>query len=219
MTGGRLRPGTIFGIGLNYADTIREMGRETPTTPYLFPKLTSSVIGDGEAIVIDTEITSRVDWESELAVVIGETARDVPAAEALGIVRGYTVAQDVSARDLQEADGQWVRGKGLDTFCPLGPEVVPAADVPDPQQLAVRTWLNGERVQEGTTKDMVFTVAELIAYLSSFFTLRPGDVILTGTPSGCGDFRTPRMALKPGDVLVSEVEGIGRLTNPVVAKT
>ncbi|UIX29233.1 fumarylacetoacetate hydrolase family protein [Streptomyces sp. GQFP] len=218
MKGGRMRPGTIFGIGLNYVDTIKEMGWQTPAAPYLFPKLASSVIGDGEAIVIDTALTSRVDWETELAVVIGETARDVPAAEALGVVRGYTVAQDISARDLQETDGQWVRGKGLDTFCPLGPEVVPAADVPDPQQLAVRTWLNGAPVQDGSTKDMVFTVAELIAYLSSYFTLRPGDVVLTGTPSGCGDFRTPRMSLKPGDVLVSEVEGIGRLTNPVVAK-
>ncbi|MEV8539599.1 fumarylacetoacetate hydrolase family protein [Streptomyces sp. NPDC051572] len=218
MTVARLRPGTIFGIGLNYADTVREMGRQTPTTPYLFPKLTSSVIGDGEAIVIDTTLTGRVDWETELAVVIGETARDVPVAEALGVVRGYTVAQDVSARDLQEADGQWVRGKGLDTFCPLGPEIVPTAGVPDPQRLAVRTWVNGELVQDGSTKDMVFTVPQLIAYLSAHFTLRPGDVVLTGTPSGCGDFRTPRRALKPGDVLVSEVEGIGRLTNPVVAK-
>jgi 5-carboxymethyl-2-hydroxymuconate isomerase len=218
MTADRLRPGTIFGIGLNYADTVREMGWPTPTAPYLFPEPTSSVIGDGEAVVIDTALTSRVDWETELAVVIGETVRDVPAGRALDTVRGYTVAQDISARDLQETDGQWVRGKGLDTFCPLGPAIVPAAAVPDPQALAVRTWLNAELVQDGSTKNMVFTVAELIAYLSSYLTLRPGDIALTGTPAGCGDFRTPRRSPAPGDLLVSEVEGIGRLTNPVGAK-
>ncbi|MGI8312523.1 fumarylacetoacetate hydrolase family protein [Saccharopolyspora hattusasensis] len=211
------RPRTIFGIGLNYHDTVAEMGWQTPEVPYLFPKLSSSAIGDGEAVVVDTTLSTRVDWETELAVIIGRRARHVPAEKALDVVFGYTVANDISARDLQAEDGQWVRGKGLDTFCPLGPVVVTADEVPDPQALGVRTWVNGEQVQDGSTADMIFDVRALIAYLSSFFTLEPGDVILTGTPAGCGDFRTPRLALRPGDRLESEVEGIGRLVNPVVA--
>ncbi|CAM01910.1 5-carboxymethyl-2-hydroxymuconate isomerase [Saccharopolyspora erythraea NRRL 2338] len=210
-------PGTIFGVALNYVDSIAEMGFERPTVPFLFPKLSSSVIGDGDPIVVDTTVTRFVDWETELAVVIGTEARNVPAAEALEVVYGYTVANDISARDLLTADGQWLRGKGLDTFCPLGHVVVPAAEIPDPQALAVRTWLNGEIVQDGTTADMVFGVGELISYLSRFFTLRPGDVILTGTPAGCGAFMDPPRGLRPGDVVESEVEGIGRLVNPVWA--
>ncbi|MGY0055468.1 fumarylacetoacetate hydrolase family protein [Streptomyces sp. LZ34] len=211
------RPGTIFGIGLNYRDTIAEMGWPRPEAPYLFTKLSSSAIGTGEAIVVDATVTRRVDWETELAVVIGAEARDIPEDEALDVVFGYTVANDVSARDLQADDGQWVRGKGLDTFCPLGPAVVTADEIKDPQRLAVRTWVNGEKVQDGTTADMLFSVRSLIAYLSRFFTLRPGDVILTGTPSGCGDFMDPPRALRPGDTVMSEVEGIGRLVNPVRA--
>jgi 2-keto-4-pentenoate hydratase/2-oxohepta-3-ene-1,7-dioic acid hydratase in catechol pathway len=211
------RPGTIFGIGLNYLDTIAEMGWQRSEAPYLFTKLSSSAIGTGEAIVVDTTVTRRVDWETELAVVIGAEARDIPESEALDVVFGYTVANDVSARDLQADDGQWVRGKGLDTFCPLGPAVITADEIEDPQRLAVRTWVNGEKVQDGTTADMVFSVRSLIAYLSRFFTLRPGDVILTGTPSGCGDFMDPPRALCPGDTVISEVEGIGRLVNPVRA--
>ncbi|MEU6128452.1 fumarylacetoacetate hydrolase family protein [Saccharopolyspora sp. NPDC047091] len=212
-----LRPPTIFGIGLNYRDTVAEMGWKTPETPYVFPKLSSSAIGDGEPVVVDTAVTTRADWETELAVLIGRRTRNVPADRALESVFGYTVADDISARDLQAADGQWVRGKGMDTFCPLGPDVVTADEVPDPQALRVRTWLNGEPVQDGSTADMIFDVAALISYLSSFCTLHPGDVVLTGTPSGCGDFRTPPRALRPGDRLVSEVEGVGLLTNPVVA--
>ncbi|AXG81272.1 fumarylacetoacetate hydrolase family protein [Streptomyces paludis] len=209
------RPGTLHGIGLNYRDTIAEMGWETPAEPYLFPKLASSVIGPGEAVVFDPELTRRVDWETELAVVIGAEARHVPRARAMDHVFGYTVANDISARDLQDRDGQWLRGKGLDTFCPLGPVVVTADAVPDPHRLRVRTRVNGETVQDGTTADMVFRVPELIAHLSRFFTLRPGDVVLTGTPAGCGDFMRPPRALRDGDVLESEVEGIGRLVNPV----
>ncbi|MFF7650910.1 fumarylacetoacetate hydrolase family protein [Streptomyces sp. NPDC007983] len=212
------RPGTIFGIGLNYRDTIAEMGRPRPKAPYLFTKLSSSVIGTGESITFDPAITQRVDWETELAVVIGSEASDIPEERALDVVFGYTVANDVSARDLQSDDGQWVRGKGLDTFCPLGPVVVRADEIEDPQRLAVRTWVNGEQVQDGTTADMLYGVRTLIAYLSRFFTLRPGDVILTGTPSGCGDFMDPPRALRPGDVVESEVEGIGRLVNPVRAQ-
>ncbi|MEU8912634.1 fumarylacetoacetate hydrolase family protein [Streptomyces nigrescens] len=209
------RPGALYGVGMNYRDAIQERGGEHPAEPRLFPKLSSSVIGSGEAVVIDPDLTQRVDWETELAVVIGTEARQVSEADALRYVFGYTVANDISARDLQERDGQWLRGKGLDTFCPFGPVLVTADEIPDPQRLRIRTRVNAETVQDGSTADMVFGVAALIAYLSRFFTLRPGDVVLTGAPAGCGDFMRPPRALRPGDLLESEVEGIGRLANPV----
>ncbi|SOE15694.1 5-carboxymethyl-2-hydroxymuconate isomerase [Streptomyces sp. 2323.1] len=209
------RPGALYGVGPNYPETLTEMGWEWPSEPVLFPKLSSSVIGSGEAIVFDPDLTQRVDWETELAVVIGTEAHRVPEADALQYVFGYTVANDISARDLQERDGQWMRGKGLDTFCPLGPVVVTADEISDPHRLRIRTRVNGETVQDGTTADMVFRIPALIAYLSRFFTLRAGDVVLTGTPAGCGDFMRPPRALRPGDVLESEVEGIGCLVNPV----
>jgi len=209
------RPGTIIGIGLNYADTIAEMNWPTPQQPYLFPKLSSSATGPADSIVVDEELTSRVDWEAELGVVIGRTTRNVTTDDAMSSVFGYVAANDISARDLQEADGQWVRGKGLDTFCPLGPWVLTADEVPDPQELAVRTWRNGVLVQDGNTASMIFTVAQLISWCSRFFTLHPGDVILTGTPAGCGDFREPRVSLVPGDVVEIEVQGLGRQRNHV----
>jgi 5-carboxymethyl-2-hydroxymuconate isomerase len=209
------RPGTIIGIGLNFRDTIAEMGWQTPERPYLFPKLSSSVVGDGDVVAADPAVTTRLDWEVELAVVVGRTAWQVPAAKAYDYVFGYTGANDLSARDLQERDGQWLRGKGLDTFCPLGPVIVSADEMPDPQDVRLRTWVNSEPVQDGTTADMVFPVDELIAYCSAHFTLQPGDVILTGTPAGCGGFAHPPLALAPGDVVETEVAGIGRLRNPV----
>lgn len=209
--------GTIFGIGLNFNDTILDMGFPTPTTPYLFPKLSSSVVGPGSAIIADENVTREVDWEGELAVIIGKTARNVPEEDALDVVFGYTVANDISARDIQRADPQWVRGKGLDTFCPMGPFIVTAEDIPDPQNVRIRTWVNEEIVQDGNTTDMVFGVRNLIAYLSRHFTLQPGDTILTGTPSGCGGFMTPPRFLAPGDEVTVEVEGVGRLSNPVMA--
>lgn len=211
------RPPTIFGIGLNYHDTVREMNWDIPERPYLFPKLSSSAIGPAETIVVDETVTTRADWEGELAVIIGFTCRDLEPARALDAVFGYTAANDISARDLQATDGQWVRGKGLDTFCPLGPVVVTRDEVPDPQNLRIRTLLNGAVVQDGTTADMIFSIADLISYCSRYFTLSPGDVILSGTPAGCGDFRTPRLALHPGDRVEVDVESIGRLANPVVA--
>jgi len=211
------RPPTIFGIGLNYHDTVREMNWEIPGAPYLFPKLSSSAIGPAEAIVVDETVTTRADWEGELAVILGATCRDLDPAHALEAVFGYTAANDISARDLQAHDGQWVRGKGLDTFCPLGPVVVTRDEVPNPQNLRIRTLLNGDVVQDGNTSDMIFSVADLVSYCSRYFTLSPGDIILTGTPAGCGDFRTPRMALRPGDTVEVEVESIGRLVNPVIA--
>jgi 5-carboxymethyl-2-hydroxymuconate isomerase len=168
-------------------------------------------------VKIDMGLTRQVDWEVELAVVIGRRARRVPAERALDHVFGYTVANDVSARDLQFSDGQWLRGKSLDTFCPLGPVVVTADEVGDPQRLGLRCRVNGATVQESSTAEMLFGVAELVAFCSRAFTLEPGDVLLTGTPWGCGAFMDPPRFLAPGDVLETEVEGIGTLRNPVEA--
>ncbi|MGC0419404.1 fumarylacetoacetate hydrolase family protein [Embleya sp. AB8] len=211
-----LRPGKIVAIGLNYLDHIREAGVEPPTSPLVFAKFPSSVIGTGEAIVVDAELTKDVDWEVELGVLIGRPLRNADKDEAMAAIAGYTVANDVSARDLQFADGQWVRGKSLDTFCPLGPVVVTPDEVADPQALALRTRVNGETVQDSSTAEMVFGIAELLSYCSRAFTLEPGDLVLTGTPWGCGAFMDPPRRLVPGDVLETEVEGIGLLVNPVV---
>ncbi|MFC9535977.1 fumarylacetoacetate hydrolase family protein [Streptomyces sp. NPDC056975] len=211
------RPPTIHGIGLNFADTVAEMGWETPTKPYLFPKLSSAACGPHDDIVVDPELSTRVDWEAELGVIIGRPAKSVPVGEAMSYVAGYLAANDISARDLQEQDGQWVRGKGLDTFCPLGPWVVTADEVADPQRVAIRTWVNGRLMQDGSTASMIYGVAELVSYCSSFFTLAPGDVILSGTPAGCGDFRTPAVALRAGDVIEVEVAGLGRQRSHVSA--
>ena len=211
-----LRPGKVVAIGLNYMDHVRETGLDTPTSPLVFTKFTTSVIGDGDEIRVDRAITQRVDWEVELAVVIGRTATRVPQADALAHVFGYTVANDVSARDVQFADGQWVRGKSLDTFCPLGPVIVTADEIADPQALRLWTRVNGEVVQDSSTSEMVFGVAELISFCSHSFTLEPGDVILTGTPWGCGEFMDPIRSLAAGDVVAVEVEGIGTVENRVV---
>jgi 5-carboxymethyl-2-hydroxymuconate isomerase len=212
-----LRPGSIVAIGLNYRDHVRETGMEQPARPLVFSKLRSSVIGPDEAIRIDRGLTQQVDWEVELAVVIGKRARRVEVERALEVVFGYTVANDVSARDIQFADGQWVRGKSLETFCPLGPAVVTPAALGDPQRLALRTRVNGDLVQESTTAEMIFGVAELISFCSHSFTLAPGDVLLTGTPWGCGAFMDPPRYLSPGDMVEVEVDGIGTLRNVVEA--
>ena len=212
-----IRPGKIVCIGLNYRDHAREAGVEPPARPLVFAKFPSAVIGPNDPIVVDATLASRVDWEVELAVVIGKTMRDVSASDALDHVFGYTVANDISARDVQFADGQWVRGKSFDTFCPLGPVVVTRDELPDPQALALRTRVNGETVQDSSTAEMIFGVAELLASCSESFTLEPGDVVLTGTPWGCGEFMEPRRSLHPGDLVEAEVEGIGVLRNPVAA--
>jgi 2-keto-4-pentenoate hydratase/2-oxohepta-3-ene-1,7-dioic acid hydratase in catechol pathway len=214
-----LRPGKIVAVGLNYLDHIREAGLEPPERPLLFAKFPSSVIGPDQPIVIDAGLTERVDWEVELAVIVGAPMRHVSPAEALAGVAGYTVANDVSARDLQFSDGQWVRGKSLDTFCPLGPVVVTPDEIGDPQALRLWTAVNGQTVQDSSTSEMVFGVAELLSYCSRSFTLDPGDVLLTGTPWGCGEFMTPRRSLAPGDVVEVGVDRIGVLRNPVVART
>jgi len=212
------RPGKIVAIGLNYMDHVRETGMPAPARTLVFTKFTTSVIGDGDAIVIDRSLSERVDWEVELAVIVGRTMRHVSEADALAHVHGYTVANDVSARDVQLGDGQWVRGKSPDTFCPLGPVVVPAAELPDPQALGLRTRVNGETVQDSTTAEMVFGVAELLSFCSRSFTLEPGDVVLTGTPWGCGEFMDPQRSLQGGDTVEVEIDGIGTLRNPVVER-
>ena len=207
------RPGKIVAIGLNYMDHVRESGAEPPKQPLVFCKFTTSLIGDGEEIKIPRSLTARVDWEVELAAIIGKTARNVSVEDALSYVGGYTVANDVSARDLQFADVQWVRAKSLDTFCPIGPKVV---QLDDPQNLKLITRVNGETVQDSNTSEMIFGVAELISFCSHSFTLEEGDMILTGTPWGCGEFMDPKRSLKGGDVVECEIEGIGVLRNPVV---
>jgi 2-keto-4-pentenoate hydratase/2-oxohepta-3-ene-1,7-dioic acid hydratase in catechol pathway len=212
-----LRPGKVVAIGLNYLDHVRESGAEAPSRPLVFAKWPTSVVGPDEAIVIDAELAERVDWEVELAAVIGTTARNVPVERALDHVLGYAVGNDVSARDVQSADGQWVRAKSFDTFCPLGPAIVTADEVADPQALRLSTRVNGDLVQDSSTAEMIFGVAELIAFCSRSFTLEPGDLLLTGTPWGCGEFMDPRRSLAPGDVVECEIERIGVLRNPVRA--
>jgi len=215
--GAPLRPGKVVAIGLNYLDHIRESNLERPTRPLVFAKFPSSVIGPTDAIELDETLTTRADWEVELAVVVGRRMRHVAERDALDHVFGYTVGNDVSARDVQFSESQWVRGKSFDTFCPLGPVVVTADEITDPQALRLRTLVNGEVMQDSSTAEMVFGVAELLAFCSRSFTLEPGDVVLTGTPWGCGEFMDPPRSLAPGDVVESEIEGIGALRNPVAA--
>jgi 2,4-didehydro-3-deoxy-L-rhamnonate hydrolase len=210
------RPGKIICVGLNYRDHAEEQGVDLPTAPLLFAKWQNALIGPGEPIVIPPIVT-RTDYEAELGVVIGSTASRVSAENALEAVAGYICVNDVSARDLQFADGQWTRGKSPDTYCPVGPRLVPREDVPDPQNLAIRAILNGETMQDSTTANMVFGVAELIAYITQTVTLEPGDLIATGTPAGVGAFRDPKVFMQPGDEITIEIEGLGSLTNPVTA--
>ena len=212
------RPGKIIGVGLNYRDHAEEQGVELPAAPLLFAKWQTALIGPGEAIVIP-RVSERVDYEAELGVVIGERVRGISVGDALGAVRGYICVNDVSARDLQFSDGQWTRGKSADTFCPVGPQLVPAADIANPQALGVRCILNGEVMQDSTTANMIFSVAEIIAHASATMTLEPGDLIASGTPAGVGVFRKPSVLLKDGDDVTVEVEGVGALTNPVRAET
>nr|MBA2557180.1 fumarylacetoacetate hydrolase family protein [Chloroflexota bacterium] len=204
----------IVAIGLNYHAHAAEQGIEAPPFPTIFTKFTTSVVGHGDTVSWDPTLATQVDYEAELAVVIGRTARRVSEGQALEHVLGYTCANDVTARDLQRADKQWVRGKSLDTFGPLGPVLVTADEIPDPQALALSCTVSGERLQDGTTADMIFSVAELIAYCSRAFTLEPGDLLLTGTPPGVGVYRKPQRLLHDGDEMVVEIEGIGRLVNP-----
>jgi 2-keto-4-pentenoate hydratase/2-oxohepta-3-ene-1,7-dioic acid hydratase in catechol pathway len=210
------RPGKIVCVGLNYRDHADEQGVDLPAEPLLFAKWPNSLIGPGEAIAIPPIVT-QCDYEAELAVVVGARVKRVSKENALDAVRGYLCANDVTARDLQFSDGQWSRGKSPDTFCPVGPRLVPAAEVPNPHALWIRTSVNGEVLQDSTTANMVFGVDEILSHASQAITLEPGDLVLTGTPAGVGIFRTPKRLLEPGDEVTIEIEGLGTLTNPVVA--
>jgi len=207
----------IIAIGLNYEDHANETGGEIPEKPIVFAKYPNTIVGPGEAIRIPP-ITEQVDYEAELAVVIGRRVKNVPEEEALEYVFGYMNGNDVSSRDLQFSEGgQWTRSKSIDTFAPIGPYIATRDEVPDPQNLYIRCVLNGEVVQDGTTSDMIFSVAELVSFLSRGMTLVPGDVILTGTPAGVGFARDPALFMKAGDEVSVEIEGLGTLTNPVEA--
>jgi 2-keto-4-pentenoate hydratase/2-oxohepta-3-ene-1,7-dioic acid hydratase in catechol pathway len=208
-------PQKIICVGLNYRDHAEEQGVDLPARPLLFAKWPNTLIGPGEPIRIPT-ISQNVDYEAELGVVIGRRASQVSADDALGFVEGYVVANDVSGRDLQFSDGQWVRGKSLDTFLPVS-DLVPASAVPDPQALPIRAILNGEVMQDSSTSNMIFGVAEVVSFVSQAITLEPGDLIITGTPAGVGAFRSPPVWLKPGDEIAIEIDGVGRISNPVVA--
>ncbi len=210
------RPGKIVCVGLNYRDHAEEQGAPLPDAPLLFAKWQNALIGPGEPIVIPPIVT-KCDYEAELGVVIGARVRDVSAENALEAVAGYICVNDVSARNLQFADGQWTRGKSPDTFCPVGPRLVPRDEVADPQALAIRAVLNGEAMQESSTSNMVFGDADLIAYITQTITLEPGDLIATGTPAGVGAFRKPPVFMQAGDEITIEIEGLGALTNPVTA--
>jgi 2-keto-4-pentenoate hydratase/2-oxohepta-3-ene-1,7-dioic acid hydratase in catechol pathway len=208
-------PGKIVCVGLNYHDHANESGMSIPAEPLLFGKFHNTLVGPGEPIVLPPS-SEHVDGEAELAVVIGAVAHNVDREAAMAYVFGFTVANDVSGRDLQFGDGQWFRGKGFDTFCPVLPQLVPRGEVPDPHDLRVVQRLNDTVMQDGSTRDLIFDIPTLVAFASTVMTLEPGDLILTGTPPGVGYFRDPRIPLRPGDTVEVEVEGIGKLTNPVV---
>ena len=208
------RPGKIICIGLNYRDHAEESGMPIPTSPIIFSKFHTCVISSGEAIHIPAG-SEQVDYEAELAVVIGREAKNVTAAEAMNCVFGYTNFNDVSARDFQFADGQWQRGKSCDTFAPMGPFVATKDEIPDPHNLKIRFRLNGMTLQDSNTEQLIFKIPELIEFLSRSITLEPRDVIATGTPPGVGFARKPPIFMKPGDVAEVEIEGLGTLSNPI----
>jgi 2-keto-4-pentenoate hydratase/2-oxohepta-3-ene-1,7-dioic acid hydratase in catechol pathway len=210
-------PQKIICIGVNYADHAAETGQAPPPYPTVFAKFANTLIASGDPIVLPAA-SAMPDYEGELAVVIGRPGRRISEQDALSHVAGYTAFDDVSARDFQGHTSQWTMGKSPDTFAPMGLALVTADEVPDPQQLDLRTTVSGEVLQHASTADMIFTVRQLIAYLSQTMTLLPGDVIATGTPSGVGAARTPQRFLRPGDTVVVSIEGVTELANPVVAE-
>jgi 2-keto-4-pentenoate hydratase/2-oxohepta-3-ene-1,7-dioic acid hydratase in catechol pathway len=208
-------PDKIICLGLNYADHAAESNMSIPPHPVLFPKYRNSLVGPRDAIVLP-RFSTQIDYEAELAVVIGRPCKDVLAQDALSYIAGYTIMNDVSARDWQFHTGQWMPGKAIDTFAPMGPGLVPAAEIPNPQQLKVYARLNGMVMQDSTTEQMIFSIAQSIEYISTVMTLVPGDIISTGTPAGVGFVRKPPVYLRAGDVVEIEVEHVGVITNPVV---
>jgi 2-keto-4-pentenoate hydratase/2-oxohepta-3-ene-1,7-dioic acid hydratase in catechol pathway len=208
-------PPQFIGVGLNYREHAIEAGFAIPTAPVTFPFHRSAIIGTGHAIEIPS-LSQRIDWEAELAIVIGSGGRDLPVESALDHVAGYTIVNDVSARDVQEADGQWSRAKSFDTFKPMGPWITMVDELGDASNLEITLTVNGQIKQSGSTDDLVFSIAEIVSFISRGTTLLPGAVIATGTPAGVGLSRTPPEFLRHGDVVAIEVTGIGRLLNPVV---
>lgn len=211
----------VMAIGLNYADHVKESadtrGKPTkiPTHPVFFTKATNAVIGPNASIPYNASVTTELDWEVELGVIIGQRGINVPAGRAFEYIFGYTIVNDVSARDLQTRHGQFFKGKSLDGTCPLGPWIVTRGEIPDPQNLRLRSRVNGVVKQDANTSQMIFKIPDIIAQLSLGMTLEPGDIIATGTPSGVGFSRTPPEFLKPGDTVDCEIEGIGTLSNRV----
>ena len=208
-----IRPSKIIGIGLNYTDHAEEQNAKAPDTPMIFAKFPNTLIGHRDQINWDVKVTGKVDFESELAVIIGKTIYNCPENEALDAVFGYTCANDVSARDIQSSNNQVVRGKSLDTFCPLGPWIVTKDEIPNPNSLKIQCRLNDRLMQDSHTSLMIFSIPVLISFLSRHFTLVPGDMILTGSPQGVGAWREPPVFMKEGDEVAVEIEGIGRLIN------
>ena len=206
-------PQKVVCVGLNYREHAAEGDNEIPDEPVLFSKFPTSVVGPDDAVRWDPDYTEKVDYEAELVAVIGERARRVESEVALDHVAGFTVGNDVSARDLQHGDGQWVRGKSLDTFAPTGPDLVTTDEIGDPHDLDIFAEINGERFQESSTENLIFGVDELIFFCSRAFTLEPGDLVFTGTPPGVGVYREPPVLLGDGDSVTVGVEGVGELTN------
>jgi len=211
-------PSKIACVGLNYHDHCRETGMEPPARPLIFAKFQSSLTGPEHRLEWPPDLTAQVDWEAELAVVLGRQLRHADVDDALAGIFGYTAANDLSARDLQFADQQWVRAKSIDTFCPLGPVIVTADEFGDPQDKRLVSRVNGRTMQDSSTAEMIFPVAEIVSFLSQACTLEPGDLILTGTPWGVGAFRSPPVFLRPGDTVEIEVEGVGVLANVVAGE-
>ena len=211
-----LRPGKLIGVGLNYRAHAVETGQQIPERPLLFHKFSSAVTAPGGPVHLPA-YTQQLDYEGELAVVIGRRAKAVAVADALSFVFGYAVMDDISARDLQKAEPQWLLAKSGDTFAPWGPWITAAEEIPDPQVLSVRSWVNGELRQDGRTGDMVFSVAELIAYISARIALEPGDVITTGTPAGVGVGFDPPKFLRDGDHVRVEIDRLGTIEHTIVA--
>ena len=213
-----VRPPKLVCLGLNYASHAAEAKMDVPNFPVLFHKVVGSLVGPGQPVVIPRNAATKVDYEAELAIIIGRRGKYVSEADAFSYIAGYTAANDVSARDLQVRTTQWTTGKMLDTFCPLGPALVTRDEVPDPNALRIRTVLNGAVMQDANTSEMFFNVPAIVSYISSIVTIEPGDVILTGTPAGIGHTRTPPVYMKPGDTVTVEIERLGALTSPVVAE-
>ena len=216
-------PRNVFCLGRNYAEHVqednvsRERATALPEHPQFFTKPSSAIVGDGASIRYDERVTRRLDYEVELAVLIGKGGRDIAATDAMNHVFGYTIVNDITARDLQKKHDQWFKGKGLDTSCPMGPYIVTADEIDDPHALRIELDVNGQRRQDASTADMIFRIPQTIESLSAGLTLEPGDVIATGTPSGVGYAMNPRQWLKGGDVITCRIQGLGTLTNTVLA--